>query len=410
VPEPRLLFLSPEYPDPEGNGGQVRLFHISRGLARLSVGVTIVAPGSAESIERGAALGELGVDLRPVWRPTSRAREALGAVLGDPRVATRALTRSWLAWQSEVYWTEMRRTLAGAFDERWDGVVIEHDWALAWAARVPAPLPVGLVFHNLTDRLLAQQAETESGLLAWRARRDARLARRETDRLAPRLSVAFACSRPDADEVRRRWAVDCAVVPNGADVDRLGALPEREEIPGRILFTGTMSYPPNAQAARWFATEVLPRVRARRPAAGLAIVGRDPSADVLSLAALPGVEVTGRVPDLRPWLAEAQVVVAPLLSGGGTKLKVVEAMAAGRPVVATSIGAEGIDGGDGEHLVVADGVEAFAGAVADLLGDRARAARIAASGRALAVERYSWDAASLAMRDAIERWPVGADG
>lgn len=410
MPEPRLLFLSPEYPDPEGNGGQVRLFHVSRGLARLGVDVTIVAPGSAESIERGAALGESGVDLRPVRRPASRAREVLGAVLADPCVAARALIRSWLAWQTEVYWTELRQTLAQAFREPWDGVVIEHDWALGWAARVPAGLPVGLVFHNLTDRLLAQQAKTESGPLAWRARRDARLARRETDRLAPRLSTAFACSQPDADAVRRRWGIDCAVVPNGADVDRLGNLPERDELPGRILFTGTMSYPPNAQAARWFATEVLPLVRLQRPDAELAVVGRDPSAEVLSLAELAGVEVTGRVPDLRPWLAEAAVVVAPLLSGGGTKLKVVEAMAAGRPVVATPIGAEGIDGRDGEHFVVADGSAAFASAVAELLRDRDRATRIAAGGKALAVERYSWDAASLAMRDAIERWLVGADG
>lgn len=408
MPEPRLLFLSPEYPDPEGNGGQVRLFHISRGLARLGIEAAIVAPGSTESIDRGEALREHGVDLRPIQRPASRAREALGAVLSDPRVATRALTRSWLAWQTEVYWTEMRQALGRAFGERWDGVVIEHDWALGWASRVPARLPVGLVFHNLTDRLLTQQAETENGLLAWRARRDARLARRETDRLAPRLSTAFACSQPDADEVQRRWGVECAVVPNGADVDRLGTLPEREEIPGRILFTGTMSYPPNAQAARWFASEVLPLIRSRRPDAELTIVGRDPSADVLSLTTLAGVAVTGRVPDLGPWLAEAQVVVAPLLSGGGTKLKVVEAMAAGRPVVATSVGAEGIDGRHAEHLLVADGAQDFADAVEEILGDRARANEIATRGKALAAGRYSWDSASLAMRDAIGRWLGGA--
>jgi glycosyltransferase involved in cell wall biosynthesis len=410
VAEPRLLFLSPEYPDPEGNGGQVRLFHVSRGLARLGVGVAIVAPGSEESIERGAALDEVGVGLRPIRRPTSRAREALAAIRRDPRVATRALTRSWLAWQTEVYLTEMRPALDDAFGERWDGVVIEHDWALGWASRVPAGLPVGLVFHNLTDRLLTQQAETESGLQGWRARRDATLARRETDRLAPRLSAAFACSQPDADEVRRRWAFDCAVVPNGADVERLGMPITRDEIPGRILFTGTMSYPPNAQAARWFATEVLGQLRSRRPDVSFAIVGRDPPPDVVSLGSLEGVEVAGRVPDLRPWLAEAQVVVAPLLSGGGTKLKVVEAMAAGRPVVATSVGVEGIDGQHGEHLLVADGSDAFAITVEKLLDDRARAARIAARAKALVTERYSWDAAALAMRDGIGRWLAGLPG
>ncbi len=410
VPEPRLLFLSPEYPDPAGNGGQVRLFRISRGLARLGAEMAIVAPGSAESIERGAALRDVGVDLRPVRRPASRMREALGAALRQPGLAVRFLDRSRLAWQAEVFLAEMREALADALEERWDGLVIEHDWASGWARRAPDGLPVGLVFHNLTDRLLARQAGSRRRAARWRARRDARLARREVDRIAPRLSAGFACAKPEAEEVERRWGLDCAVVPNGADVDALGQPSAKAEVPGRILFSGTMSYAPNADAARWFATEVLDRIRERRPEATLAIVGPDPSRRLRALGRKAGVEVTGRVPDLRPRLAEAQVVVAPLLSGGGTKLKVIEAMAAGRPVVATSVGAAGIEASDGEQLLLADGGEAFADAVVALLGDRERAAEIARRGRALVVERYSWDAAAESMRDAVERWLARVPG
>jgi polysaccharide biosynthesis protein PslH len=404
VAEPRLLFLSPEYPDPAGNGGQVRLFQIAAALARRGVGVTIVAPGSAPSIERGAALDEHGVDLRPVRRPASRAREALAAALREPRTVPRALTRSWLGWQAEVYLAEIGPALAAALDERPDGVVIEHDWALGWARRVPVAIPVGLDFHNLTDLALLRQAQGERGPRRRRSRRQARLARREADRLAPRLSAAFACSRPDAEEVRRRWGLECAVVPNGADIEALGDLPAVPELPGRILFSGTMSYRPNAEAALWFADEVLDRVRAARPDAGLAIVGRDPPRRVRALASRPGIEVTGRVSDLRPWLAGAQVVVAPLLSGGGTKLKVIEALAAARPLVATPVGAEGIDAEPGRHLLVAEGAAAFAAAVLEILGDRERARRIAARGRALAVGRYSWEAAGEAMSRAVEGW------
>lgn len=402
--ERRLLYLSPEFPDPEGNGGEVRLFKILGDLSERGERIRLLAPATAEKIERGSVLRAAGVDLRPIVRPPSRAREALAATTGDPRVAWALVRHSWLAWQAEVYLHELRHELAAALaDGNWDAAVVEHDWALGWVRELPAGLPVGLVFQNLTDALLERQAATESGLRRWRARRDARLARAEIDGAIGRVSQAFACSTDDADEVTRRWDISCAVVPNGADVEHLAAVPDTGQVPGRLLFTGTMSYPPNAQAARWLVEHVMPIVRSRRPDVSLEIVGRNPPAPVRQLAG-PGISVTGRVPDLATHFAAAAVVVAPLLSGSGTKLKVLEAMAAGRPVVATAVGAEGIDARAGEHLRVADSPAAFADAVVDLLTDPSEAARIGRNGRELAARRYSWPASGERMHVALDEW------
>lgn len=399
----RLLYLSPEFPDPEGNGGEVRLSRLLRELAGHGERVRLIAPATADKVERGIALREAGIDLRPVVRPASRVREALSATVAEPRVAVALARRSWLAWQAEVYLHELRRELEAALAEPWDAAIVEHDWALAWTRALPAEVPVGLVFQNLTDALLQRQAATGSGPSRLWRRRDARLARAETDSAIGRVSQAFACSTDDAAEVERRWRLPCAVVPNGADVEHLGAVAEDSQVAGRLLFTGTMSYPPNAQAACWMVEQVLPAIRVRRPDVTLAIVGRDPPAAVRALAG-DGVRVTGRVPDLASHFASAAVVVAPLLSGSGTKLKVLEAMAAGRPVVATTVGAEGIAVRGGEHLRIADSPEDFAAAVVELLDDRSVATRLARAGRALVAERYSWPASGQLMVRALDAW------
>src|SRR3546814_1547373 len=123
------------------------------------------------------------------------------------------------------------------------------------------------------------------------------------------------------------------------------------------VFTGQMDYRPNIDAVRWFASDILPRVRARHPSARFAIVGRAPTAEVRALEKLSGVTVTGEVPDVRPWLAAADAVVAPLLLARGVQNKLLEAMAMARPVVASAAAATGIDAEPGEHLLVADGTD-----------------------------------------------------
>jgi len=158
------------------------------------------------------------------------------------------------------------------------------------------------------------------------------------------------------------------------------------------VFTGQMDYRPNIDAVRRFAADILPLIRERHPAARFAIVGRAPTDEVRALENLPGVTVTGEVPDVRPWLAAADAVVAPLLLARGVQNKLLEAMAMARPVVASAAAATGIDAAPDEHLLVADDAQAMAAAVCTLFDDPVAAARMGAAARERMIARYGWDA------------------
>ena len=151
-----------------------------------------------------------------------------------------------------------------------------------------------------------------------------------------------------------------------------------------------MGWKPNVDAAVWLGREVWPLVRERMPEARLSLVGREPSAEVRALAA-PDIEVTGTVPDVRPYLAKARVALAPLRSGGGTRLKVLEALDAGRPIVSTTIGIEGLEDLVGDGALVADDAQGFADQVVELLSDPERAAKAGDVGHRTVADRYAWD-------------------
>jgi glycosyltransferase involved in cell wall biosynthesis len=164
-----------------------------------------------------------------------------------------------------------------------------------------------------------------------------------------------------------------------------------------------MDYRPNVDGVQWFADEVLPLVRARVPTFELTIVGRDPTPAVRELSDRAGVHVTGRVASTTPFLHDASLAIVPLRAGSGTRLKVLEAFAAGTPVVSTSLGAEGLDVVAGRHLLVADGAPAFAAAVVDLLADADCRTRLASEGRRLVEDRYAWSKAARALVSVHER-------
>ena len=189
----------------------------------------------------------------------------------------------------------------------------------------------------------------------------------------------------------------------GVDTRAFPPAPPAVEEPGLILLVGFFGHAPNVDAARWFVGDVLPRVRVARPAAHVALVGREPPPAVRALADPRVVEVTGFVPDLRPWLARAQVVVVPVREGGGVRGKVLEAWAAARPVVATERGVAGLAARDGENVLVADDVVTFAAHVARLLGDAELRRRLGAAGRATAEARYDWDAIAAAHAELYDR-------
>lgn len=157
-----------------------------------------------------------------------------------------------------------------------------------------------------------------------------------------------------------------------------------------MIFMGTLDYRPNVDAVEHLLNEILPAVRAVRPDATLTIVGPG-EPQILQRFRDAGVTVTGRVPDVRPYMARAAVTVVPLRIGGGTRLKVVEALSMEKPTVSTTLGCEGLSVTHGTHVLVADGVEEFAAAVAGILADPQGFRRLGRAGRAVVLERYSWE-------------------
>ncbi len=208
----------------------------------------------------------------------------------------------------------------------------------------------------------------------------------------------YLCSAVDERRLLNEVpGVRTKVIPNAADVEyyqprRTDPLPD-----GRtVVFFGLLSYAPNVDGVIHFIRDIWPRIAEAHPEARCKIVGGQPPSSLLALAG-PRVELTGFVEDLRPHLAAAAAVVAPLRLGGGTRLKIVEAMAMGKAIVSTTLGAEGIEAIPGRDLLIEDQPKAFADAVNRLLGDPELAARIGQSARSLAVERYSWAGAARAL-------------
>jgi glycosyltransferase involved in cell wall biosynthesis len=209
-------------------------------------------------------------------------------------------------------------------------------------------------------------------------------------RMAARFDLVVTVS--EKDKIRflsRKKGLKILVVPNGVDTDTNRPAPRsgRDE---EILFVGAMDYAPNVDAVLYMYKEIFPRIRQKRPHCSLSIVGKEPPREIRRLGLLPGVTVAADVPDVRPYYRRARVAVVPILSGGGSRLKILESMALGTPVVSTSIGCEGLDVKNGLHLLVADRPDDFAACVDRLLTDVDLWEGLAREGRRLVEESYDW--------------------
>jgi glycosyltransferase involved in cell wall biosynthesis len=217
--------------------------------------------------------------------------------------------------------------------------------------------------------------------------------------------VCLAVSEQDARLFRQvSGDTEVHVVTNG--VDNQAFSPQGSELGRRadnVLFFGTLNYGPNRDGIKWFCQDVWPMIRRTKPDVELEIVGIDPPPDVMALGELPGVKVTGFVPDIRQKLWSAALSIAPLRWGGGTRLKIIEALAAGCPVVSTSAGVEGLDLEDGEEILVADTADTFAQAVVDLLQHPSKRAELSAAGQRSVAAEYDWSAIVLRLEKAYAR-------
>jgi len=385
-----ILFLVHRAPWPPDRGDRIRSWHMFEALTRLApVHVAALADNAAEAALARARMAprckSLAIEVRKASRPLALA----GAVLRGEPVSNRLFRSGAIA----AYVDALVRARAITHIVAFSGQMAQY---------LPACFDGRLImdFVDVDSAKFATYAEHDRpGPMRWvHAREAKRLGRFEAE-IARAVDASLFVSEAEAALFRERTGLGAdrvRAVGNGIDTRRFDPaqpLARVGEGEGPLaVFTGQMDYRPNIDAVRWFAKDILPRVRERHPEARFAIVGRAPTAEVRALEECPGVRVTGQIPDVRPWLAAADAVVAPLLLARGVQNKLLEAMAMARPVVASSAAATGIDAEAGTHLVVADGAEAMAAAVCSLFEDPVRAAGMGAAARERMIARYGWEA------------------
>lgn len=388
----RILFVTPYLPVPPDFGGALRMYHLIREAARRHEVITLSLVGPGD--DPRPAEGEIGRVIPVLTAATARMPPGRAKRAGQVRSLLSTRSFQYRFYRHPAMQREIDRV---ARAERVD--VVQFEFSQMGLYQAPPGIPAVLDVHNIEYAVLRQVATSGSPPRRLFNQIEYRKFRREEIDAWRRANVCLATSRGDAEEIRRRTDRPVAVVPNGVDAERFRRTPLDGTDPASLVFVGAMRYRPNADAAHFFVRDVLPRLRERLPNARLAIVGADPPPEVLALGREQGVEVTGTVSDVRPWVARAGTVVVPLLSGGGTRLKILEAFAMGRPVVSTTIGASGIDARDGEHLLLADSPVGFVAAIERLARDPALRERLANRAHDLVRERYQWTAVARGLDD-----------
>ena len=370
----RILFAARKPPLPLTSGAALRTHRLLEGLTG-EFGVTLLTyahderspDGGVDRDELAASLPALEVVLVPGRGPGKRAAQAAGLLR----------RRSWEWGRYEL--PGFAEALAREVERLRPAVVHFDDLGVARYGPVAGTLSA-YAPHNVEHRIVRGGAEAGTGLRRAFAAVDWRKVRREEERAWREFDLCLAVSEIDARAFREGGARRVELVPNGADpVEQLPPPVRAAGEPLRVLFVGAGHYQPYERGLAWFVTEVMPLLR-ERVDAEFDVVGSPPQRRVEAA----GVTYRGRVPEVRPWYERAHAVVVPVFEGSGTRLKVVEAAAWGRPIVSTTLGAEGLPLRAGEHWIEANDPESFATALAQVAretetGDERLAARLAAA-------------------------------
>lgn len=395
-----ILWLKADLLLPLDKGGKLRTWHLMRHLkTRHEITyVSFADPGGRQ--ELAAGMGEVADHVVTIPRsdpPKGSARFYADAAwhLADP------LPYAVGKYRSRAY----RRRAAALLETTAFDLIVCDFLPPAVNLRWPLPCPAVLFTHNVEAEIWRRHADTTTNPIArflYRAQHR-RMLRFEALALR-RFDGVLAVSRADRDTLTRLYREaarhQIRVVPTGVDTGFFSPAPSQAGS-RHLVFTGSMDWLPNEDAMTFFCHDVLPLIRAEEPGVTLSIVGRAPTPTVLRLAQEHHIQVTGRVDDVRPHMREAAVYIVPLRIGGGTRLKIFEAMAMEKAVVSTTVGAEGLEISNGEHVILADEPRHFAQEVVCLLRDRDRRRRLERAARALVVERYDWSAVAGELEDAL---------
>ena len=406
-----ILFATPYLPSPPQFGGARRLDGLMTGLARRHTVSVVSLLNPAEDDAHPESLRATGAYCKKV---VTVSNPPFGFSVRRRRLGQLRSLASWHSFEWRNYvnpalTARLRQLLA---EERFDVVNFEFSQMAAYRAALAPPYRPVFVLdeHNIEYEILRRTAASESGPLRrfynavnWRKlRREELAAWRGFD-------AVTVTSTHDRDLLLRdRPATRTAVVPNAVDLEHFRARPGAPPPePATLLFFGAINYFPNSDGLKYFIGEILPRLRALVPGVRLKVVGHTPP-HLLALGSAE-VEMKGFVPDLRAEIERAAVVIAPLRLGGGTRLKILEAMAMSKAVVSTPEGAEGLEVTHDRDLLLADTPGGFAEQVARVLGDDGMARRLGDSARRLVEERYGWGASVARLEELYRALGAGHD-
>ncbi|MCC7087147.1 MAG: TIGR03087 family PEP-CTERM/XrtA system glycosyltransferase [Pirellulales bacterium] len=381
---PKILYLTHRVPYPPNRGDRIRSYHTLKYLAeRATVDLACLAD---EPVEDGSIDVLAGLCRRAAIAPLGK--------LDRWRRALASLARGRSATEGLFYCPQLFRTLA-----KWS-VDTQYDAVLAFCSSMTPYLDAGRLpdmptFVDLVDvdsQKWFDYAELAHWPKSWLYRLEGRRVRRLEQQLAARSNAVFVVSENEANVLRSFCPNrDIHSIPNGVDLDYFKPSQYKQEpTDPECVFVGALDYRANIDGVTWFCRDVWPQVRAKHPTARLKLVGRCPSDAVRQLAKLPGADVAADVPDVRPYLHSAQVVIAPLRIARGVQNKVLEAFAAAKPVVATSAALVGIPATAGEHVYQADDPAQWLTALSELFAQPARRQQLAAAARRFAAAHYDW--------------------
>lgn len=379
----KILFLSPTVPYPLTDGGRIRVFNLLKQIAENN-DVTLLAletqPTDAESI---SYIENLDIKVHLVPNASTL-----------PHVSLRTLLSAFFKRQPitvarynvPAYREKLRELLSA---ETFDLVHYEMFHTAQFYSETD--LPRVLSQQNVDSAIWRRLQGETSNLFYKFAYWTQQLAFQRYERvISPKFEAVTCTSDVDAAVFQQHCAEGTiSVIPNGVDVTHYRPDFTSEE-PAHLIYIGSMDWYPNEDAVSFFAEEVLPQIQNRVPDVKFSIVGGNPSARVEKLGDKEGVVVTGRVPEIKPYFAGATVFVVPLRIGSGTRLKILEALAMGKAVVSTTVGAEGLALRDGEEIFIADEPKTFAEAVTQLLTDSSLRQKIGENGRARVEQDYDW--------------------
>ena len=384
-----VAILDEELPWPLTSGKRIRTENLLRRLARQHR-ITYICHRNADAGEAQVAaqhFRELGIETVVVERAVP-AKSGLGFYA---RLAGNLL--SPLPYSVATHASlELRRTVR-EFAERQRVDLWHCEWTpYAETMKALPGVPWLVMAHNVESLIWQRYAENEANpARRWYIRRQWRKFAAFERWAYGNATRTVAVSPEDAELIRTEFgAVNVSVVDNGVDTQYFRPMPSERD-PRCILFLGSLDWRPNLDGVKLLLEQVFPAVRQREPAATLLLVGRNPPDWLRDQARQPGVELHASVPDVRPFLARAGMLAVPLRIGGGSRLKILEALASGLPVVSTRIGAEGLELEPGQQLEVVEGIEPLAEALLAALREPRRMEAQAVSGRERVLQRYDWD-------------------